>query len=281
MPGTELKFESVGNDIPENYNFSLANYTNAMQFYPMMRYSDSKISYEIVDCPLAKKNNMEDAFNLISNNTILDFYPAQNGKILVTCDSKEKMEGGLFIAGEGGPSNVSIGKKFSVIFNGKIQLIKESSCPRPNIATHELLHALGFNHSENPNNVMYAVTNCKQTISQDIIDMINEIYSIPSYADIAFENVSATISGRYLDTEVNIRNIGLRDSEIFNLEIYAEDKLIKKIELEPIETSSGIRISFKNLGMPFGNFKELKFILSSQFPELDKTNNILVLNIEN
>ena len=62
------------------------------------------------------------------------------------------MKEGLFIAGEGGPSNITKSGDFSVITHGSILLIKESKCERPNIAIHELLHALGFDHSENPNN---------------------------------------------------------------------------------------------------------------------------------
>jgi len=74
-----------------------------------MRYPNSKISYKIYDCPLQKKDNMKRAFEMISNKTILDFYSINsNEEISVTCDSKNKIEEGLFIAGEGGPTNMSI-----------------------------------------------------------------------------------------------------------------------------------------------------------------------------
>jgi len=57
----------------QNTNFTENNLVN-QQFYPNMRYSDSKISYKIENCSLAKKNNFEDAIKIISNKTVLSFY---------------------------------------------------------------------------------------------------------------------------------------------------------------------------------------------------------------
>ena len=60
---------------PGNSNFSLNNSKiENMQFYENMRYSDSEISYRIYDCPLQKENDMQGAFEIISNVSILDFY---------------------------------------------------------------------------------------------------------------------------------------------------------------------------------------------------------------
>jgi len=181
-----------------NSNFSLNNESGNMQFYPNMRYPNPKISYQIYDCPLQKEDNMEWAFEILSDMSILSFYPVNyNEEISVTCDSKNKIEEGLFIAGEGGPTNISKAGKFNVIFHGGILLIRESKCEKPNIAIHELLHSLGFNHSSNPNNIMYYISGCGQTIGEDIPELINELYSIPSYPDLSFENVSAVMHGRY------------------------------------------------------------------------------------
>ncbi|GAI14097.1 unnamed protein product, partial [marine sediment metagenome] len=52
-----------------------------------------------------------------------------------------------------------------------------------------------------------------------------------SYPDLSFENVSAVMNGRYLDTNMSIRNNGLKDSEKTKIEIYADGKLVKEIEL--------------------------------------------------
>ena len=56
----------------KNYNFSInSEDTTGMQFYKNLRYQYLDISYEIIDCPLQKRDNMLEAFNLVSENTIL------------------------------------------------------------------------------------------------------------------------------------------------------------------------------------------------------------------
>ena len=113
----------------KNYNFSLNESGNVtgMQFYPKMRFPTSNISYRVEDCPLGKKEDMERAFDIISNKTVLSFYPMPDSEeISVTCDSRNKMEGELFIAGEGGPTNITRTSNFNVIKRGQILLIKES-----------------------------------------------------------------------------------------------------------------------------------------------------------
>jgi hypothetical protein len=283
----------------DNYNFSLnTSDMENMQFYKNMRYPDSKISYKIYDCPLQKKNDMLEAFEIVSNNTILKFYPFDTGneefsgeenfsereisteEISVTCDSEVKIEEGMFIAGEGGPTEVIGGEIFNIILHGKILLIKESTCERPNIAIHELLHVLGFNHSDNPNNIMYPFSKCRQTIGEDIPILLNQLYSVPSYSDLAFENVSAVMHGRYLDANVTVRNDGLRDSEKTKLEIYADENFVKEIDLDIIEMGYKKRIKLSNVWIKKTNFQELKFFINSSFNELEKKNNKIVLEIK-
>jgi len=76
-------------------------------------------------------------------------------------------------------------------------LLRKSSCSTPNIAIHELLHALGFKHSSNPENIMYHITQCEQNISKDMIDYINELYAIPSLPDLKLHNTSAKLKGDF------------------------------------------------------------------------------------
>ncbi len=231
-----------------NSNFNV-NQSGDMQFYQNMRYSDSEISYNIYDCPLQKKNDMEKAFDIISNRSVLRFSSVDYGtsEISVTCDSKNRIEEGLFIAGEGGPSKIIKGNNFNVILRGEILLIRDSNCGNPNVALHELLHALGFNHSENSNNIMYPISKCKQTIGDDIFLLINKLYSTPSQPDLTFENVSAVMRGKYLDVNMSISNDGLKDSMESKIFIYADDKLVKEIELEELKIGYGRIISLSNL----------------------------------
>ncbi len=276
VPFQSFEFTS-GN---ENSNFSLYNFDQEMQFYKNMRFPKNNISYRIDDCTLQKKDEMLRAFDLISDETILEFYSVlQNEEITISCDSKNRIEEGMFIAGEGGPTNITQTKNFNVISKGNILLIKESKCPKPNVATHELLHVLGFNHSENSNNIMYPVTNCKQTLG-DIPELINEIYSIESYPDLEIENVSASMEGKYLDMNISIRNNGLEKSPATEMIISSGDTIIKRILIQPLEVGYGMQITFENIWVPKLNIEELEFIIDSGFNELDKNNNKKILKIK-
>ena len=116
FPFGEVSFETR----VEHSNFNLnASNSGEMQFYENLRYPSSKISYKIEDCPLNKKGDMEEAFLLLEEKTILDFYPVNsNPEISVFCDSHNRIEGGMFIAGGGGPSNITQTDNFNVIKNG-------------------------------------------------------------------------------------------------------------------------------------------------------------------
>ncbi len=266
-----------------NSNFTLNNSGNTnLQFYENMRYQKKEISYQIYDeCTLKKKNDMEDAFDLISNLTVLEFYPVIYGEeISVTCSNENIIEGDAFIGGEGGVTNVTIIDDFHIIFNGKILLIRDSNCPKPNIAIHELLHALGFTHSENPNNIMYETYDCKQTIGEDIPNFINQIYSIKSKPDLSFESVDAVISGRYLSANLSLRNNGFNDSPASIIIISVDGKTIKEIDVPPMEIGFGRKISLNNLWVSQINIEKIEFTISGDFDEIDKLNNVYVLSVK-
>ena len=258
-------------------NFSL-NFTDSdnMQFYENLRYSDSKISYRISDkCTLQKKADAERAFEILDNKTILNFYKVNNDEeILITCESQQKIKEDFFIAGEGGPVNISRAGQFNVIFSGQVLLIRQSECPNPNIALHEILHALGFGHSSNENNIMYEISYCSQTLGEDIPIFIDELYSIPSKPDLVFEEVSPLIhDGRYLDLNMSIKNIGLKNSEKAFVNIYLDNEVFEKIELKELEVGSGMKITIQNLKLKTTNFDEIRFIIEANFEELSKANN--------
>ena len=277
IPIGSLEFiESNG----ESSNFSISN-SIGMQFYENMRFPDSKISYNILDCPLKRINDMEDAFNILGGLTDLSFYPVNiDEEISISCQEAAKVKRGLFIAGEGGPSNITRAGEFNVITNGQILLLKDSSCTTPNVAIHELLHALGFDHSTNKRNIMYNVTNCGQTVGEDTIQLINELYKIGSLPDLVFENVSAKMNGRYLDTNVSIRNNGLKDAGISRLKIYADGKFEEEIQIESIILGYGRVVTLSNVRISQRSVEELEYVIESDFTELDKKNNRIKLKIK-
>ena len=266
----------------KNFNFSLDDSDENLQFYKNMRYPNSNISYIIYDCPLYKKNSIEKAFEIISNSTILDFSSVSyEEEISAFCSDRRKIKGGLFVAGEGGPINITKTEDFNIIFHGEILLIQESKCAEPNIGLHEILHALGFDHSSNKNSIMYNISKCNQQIGQDIINKINEVYSFPSYPDLSFENVSAIMHGKYLDANISIRNNGLSTSGKAKLIIYADEKKIKEFDLDPVEIGYGTTISLRNIWIPKINIFELRFLIDYNLPELKKNNNEKILEIKN
>jgi hypothetical protein len=273
---------------PREFNFELYPSTNfsdndtnvGMQFYPDMRFPSKEISYDINEaCTLKKKAEMIEAFNILENLTSLKFYPSSNAEIEIMCEDKVVVDNGMFIAGEGGPANVSLGNLYSVIQNGHILLIRESKCERPNIAIHEALHVLGFDHSDNVNNIMYPVSKCRQEISDDLIGEINRLYSVPSLPDIALEKVSAEMKNRFLNANITLQNQGLRESGNFSIEIYADDKLIEEVEVSNTPLGAGKEISVTNILISQIKVDKLVFSVKGLGQELNEKNNIATLEI--
>ena len=127
---------------------------------------------------------------------------------------------------------------------------------------------------------MYPVSKCYQEISDDMVDLINELYSIPTYADLSFENVSATMNGKYLNTNFTIRNYGLKDATSSQVKIYADGKNIKTVDLKSVDIGYGRSISLQNVFVTQLSVDELEFIIETSFPELDKENNKVILEIK-
>ncbi len=271
--------EDIEFGIEKSSNFSLNGNKVLMQFYENMRFPENKISYSISDaCSIKKKYDMRWAFNIIENKTILEFYElGEMGQIIVDCDNKNRIENGLFIAGEGGPTNITKGENFNVILNGQILLIKESECERPNVAVHELLHVLGFNHSDNPNNIMYPISKCTQILGDEIPSEIDRLYSVSSLPDLMMRDVSAKMHGRYLDLNISIFNDGLRKAEKSKLIIYADDKKIKQFELNELNIGTGINMKLTNLLLTKIKIEKLNISLESDMTELSLENNRLLL----
>jgi len=278
VPLSTTEFVSVGS----SDNVGIGNLSaEALQFYPNMRFPKQAISYKIHDCPLQKRDDMVRAFVSIEEKTTLNFYPVQeNEEISVNCENTQRIEGGLFIAGEGGPTNITKSGGFNVIFGGKILLLRESQCPNPNVGIHELLHVLGFDHVGEEDNIMHPVSKCGQQISQLTIEVIDELYAIPSYPDLNFENVSAVMHGKYLDANFSVRNQGLGNAPVTKVNIYADSKIVKEISVDFLDIGHGRIISLTNVWVSKLDVDAISFEIVSGFNELDKENNRVELAIK-
>ena len=273
-------FENIDFSIDNNPSFSLDSSPVKMQFYENMRFPEPEITYTLQrTCTLKKKQDMKEAFDIIENLTILEFTELyEGGQIFVACEEKNIVEEGMFIAGEGGPTKIISGDAFNVIFTGNIRLIRDSQCSKPNVAMHELLHVLGFNHSDNPQNLMYPISKCSQTIGNEIVEEINRLYSSPSYPDLFFENASGSKEGRYLNIEISVRNGGLKTSSNSKVVIYSEEKVLKQVELKGMDVGMGITVNMKNIDVGLNRFDKIKIKIENGFDELSKENNEIILN---
>lgn len=271
-PGGELEF---GFTQDTNGDFNIDNSTSLMQFYPDMRFPSKSISYKIdSECSISKKKSMKDAFNIIENMTDVNFYSvAKDEEINVYCSEKVKFEDRMFIAGEGGPTNITDGGKYRVILHGSLLLIKDSGCTTPIVEIHELLHVLGFDHSQNKNNILYPIAKCRQTIGDDLVSKINDLYTEKTYPDLLFEEASAQIKGRGLNLNLSIRNDGLKISDNATIKIYNKEKIVKEIELNSLDIGYGVKIELRNLWLTSVKTNEIKIIISTNYNELSKDNN--------
>jgi len=247
------------------------------QFYANMRYPSRNISYRLdKDCSLKKQKDAKRAFDILNEKTILNLYETESKpEILITCKNiaPEPDQEDYFIAGEGGPTSIINTSRFAVIKSGKIALYRPESCQKPQVALHEILHALGFNHNSNKDSIMYQVTNCKQEIDSNIISEINRIYSRLALSDLAIEKVTANKTSRYLNFQVTIANYGLIDSQELTLNLFQDDKKFNSFDIQKVEFGARRKIKVSNLRIP-RNIEKITFIIETQEPEFSKENNI-------
>lgn len=271
LPGEPVEFQRYQAQIEQNLSLK------SVQFYPNMRFSDAQITYSLSEtCSQKKKADFHAAVELVEANTILKFaeVSADNPDIRVTCSniSPEPEQEGHFIAGEGGPSLFLNTTKYAIIVRGEVALYRSDTCDTPQIATHELLHALGFDHNKNQNSIMYPITKCNQKIDKYIVDEINRIYSEPSLPDLEIESVEANKTSRYLNFDVTIANIGLREMKNSTLQVWTNGKLIKEFEVGEIDIGAKRHLSVTYMRLP-SNSGSITFVIKDSQAELNRENN--------
>lgn len=254
-----------------------------VQFYPNMRYRDRNISYRLEStCAQNKWESIKRAFELISEKTSLSFYYSNtNAEIRVMCSeiAPEADEKGHFIAGEGGPSEIINTSNYAVILSGKISLYRNERCDEPKVATHEILHALGFDHYNNSRSILYPTTGCEQEIDQEIIDDINRLYKKDSLPDLMIESIIANRTGRYLNFNINISNEGLANSTGGKLEVYAGDARIANFTIGDLGIGAKKMMFVENVRLQ-GDYSLITFSALSGEKELTLENNKAEIRIE-
>jgi len=241
---------------PASYNIeeSNVNITSSTQFYPNMRFPDKRISYFISEsCPSDKVKNINEALDILDSKTVLSFYEGdENSEIEYLCSEvmEERTKEKYFIAGEGGPKEIVNSGEFNVILSGKVSLYREEKCDSPNVAIHETLHVLGFDHNNNEKSIMYPITACDLEIDDYILYEINDLYSTPDLPDLAIDRVELERTGRYINFEIEISNKGLKRAENIVFEVYADDALIKSYDIDDLGIGYIRKITVTSLRIP-------------------------------
>ncbi len=274
--------------VPDNTgqnNVAVENNLPSKQFYQNMRYQDRIITYSIASsCSSDRVSEMEEALVNLEALTVLEFEQSFTGDALirVLCSdvAPEAGQENYFVAGEGGPSRVLNSTLYSVILEGKISLFREDRCDGAKVATHELLHALGFDHNNKPQSILYPTLNCDQEIDQEIIDSINIIYQYESLPDLVFYTATATKSGRYLNFDIEVLNQGLRESVPTKVSVYSDDELVDNFDIGAVSIGSRKILTVENLRLP-SDANKIVFVVDeeNEADELFENNNQAVLRL--
>jgi len=271
LKASEVKPDPIG----------LVNYGAVPVFSENLRFNHNMISYFIDDeCSDVRKKAMVRAFTLFANKMkIISFYEVgADADIDVGCsDDYIPIDDRLFAAGEGGPSRIINTSIFKTIEKGKISLYNDPRCDYPIVEVHELGHVFGFDHSPDPKNIMYNVSECDQVISDDMIKLINELYSIEALADASIKDVKAIKKGRYLDFNITVLNEGLIGIDSIGLTIVADGESVQEVELGEIGIGYGRTLRVTNVKLPSVSVDQIDFIVDryDDVSELSKDNNVV------
>ena len=255
-------------------------------FSERLRFNHDNISFNIEEsCSDIRVASMREAFQIFHEKMgIISFYEVgvNGADISVGCSDKFIALGdNLFAAGEGGPVNITNTSNFKTIQKGRIFLYEDPQCERPVVEIHELLHVFGFDHVDNPKSLMYNLSRCDQKITQDMIDLINELYSIKPLADARISELSAIKRGKYLDFNITVLNEGLLEIKDISLTLLSDDKVIDTIPLEGIGIGYGRTLRATNLKMYSSGIDTIDFVVDYEgiVEELDENNNLVQMTV--
>ncbi len=280
---------------PEVHTGNLSS--EVKQFYPNMKFNHNEISYYIEEsCPQDKKNRMIEAFSIVSDNVDeLKFYSSsRDPDINITCTKKIEGTTGreFFVAGEGGAEQIIQTEKYNVVIKGMVLLYgnphNSMECPWPNVELHELMHVFGFDHSQDPNSLMYPyLSSCEQKLDESIINDLKELYSQENLPDLHFKEAKGVKhNGRYLDFNITVKNSGTIDARNVILGVFEEEERIDTFRLddpkEGLRFGAGVTFSVSNVKLQSRSSSKIELIIDpmDSINELDEENNIVTFIFE-
>ena len=282
--------EPLNIDIKNNPSSAIPGENSpANQFYTNMRFNHNFITYKInSDCDNEVRVRMKLAFSelLINGANRISFKETtSNPDIEISCtpDSNEISEKNYFIAGEGGAKEIIPTGRFHIIESGIIYFFDENKkslkCDYPNIELHELMHVLGFDHSEDKNSLMFPfLESCDQRLDKSIIDELNRLYSQENLPELFFQDISSVKKGKYLDYNLTIKNSGSIASKNVTLTILDNEQIVDTHNIGPISYGAGITLSTTNLRLKRRNPEKITFAIDyeNKVKEIDESNNIAI-----
>ena len=284
LPQEPIEMER-GSILPEH--IAIIAYGTTPVFGENLRFNHNHISYFIEEkCAEVREDVMIEAFNIFENEmSLISFYRVKDkveADINIGCsDNYIELGENLFVAGEGGPSRIINTSVFKIIEKGKISLYNDPQCNYPIVELHELLHVFGFDHSNNPSSIMYNVSRCDQRITDDMIELIDKLYSIEPLADALISELTAVKKGKYLDFNITILNEGLIGIDSINLSVVANDKEVQLVDLGELDIGYGRTLKVTNVKLPSINVERIDFIIDIEdnIRELNEENNFIQMVI--
>jgi hypothetical protein len=277
----------------ESPRYEEFTFSEVKQFYPNMKFNHNRISYAIESaCDDDKKQRMRRAFNEIQESvSAITFFESQNfddAEIQIICSehSRDEIKEEYFVAGEGGAKEIVPTGRFNIVLNGVIYLYERKNfalkCDYPNIEVHELLHVLGFNHSESKKSIMYyLLESCDQVLDDSIITELRRLYALENLPDLYFENFTVIKKGRYLDFNVTVKNSGSVPVDGASFSIIEENEELETYPLERVTFGGGITIQTTNFRLSSRNPEHIQFVLDKEnkIKEIDEKNNIALIKL--
>lgn len=254
------------------------------QFYPNLRFKEKRISYYIEEsCDNEKKVSALNSLGFLSERSVLKFYSANEDDAMlgIYCSGKasEPEDSTHFIAGEGGPTKIVNASNFYVIKKAQVTLYRNEKCDSPHVALHEIMHALGFDHSANESSIMFPVTSCRQVFDDYLAEEINKIYLLDPKPDLFISGISANKTGKYIQFSVNIDNIGLEDSKSSYLKIYSSGKEFARFSLDMQEIGQRKIFSVRNLKVPGDSYIISFEIMGENGEDMNPGNNLAEVHL--
>jgi hypothetical protein len=257
-------------------NLSAGLPSTAGQFYPNMRFTSPTVVYSFAQtCSSSKQQVVLDSFRILEHQTPLRFTTQGTPSFFINCANLEISgdQADHFVAGEGGPSKTINASTFYLIQVANVSLYRDEMCDTPHIALHEVLHALGFDHTNNPQSIMYPVTDCAQTLDPSIPLELSRLYAIPSFGDLVLTDANVSIANGYLNFVATVANYGLAD--IMNATLVVEGDQKRTFTVGEIGIGKRKILSVDNIRT--AAVEHVTFTLLTDQAELSVANNQAVL----